>query len=69
MMTTNEERIETNMDDIQEKKDVNLREIIVEMKDGQEVRMAGQEARGGQSIGDGAKSRRKGGHSGVAGES
>jgi hypothetical protein len=33
MMTTNQERIETEMDTIQEK-DTNLRENMVEMKDG-----------------------------------
>jgi hypothetical protein len=34
MMRTNQERIETKMDTIQEKKAANLREIIVVMKDG-----------------------------------
>jgi CRISPR/Cas system-associated exonuclease Cas4 (RecB family) len=43
MMRTNQESIETKMDAIQEKKDVNLREIVVEMKDGRKERTASQE--------------------------
>jgi hypothetical protein len=44
MMTTNQKRVETKMGAIQEKNDANLREIIVEMKDGRNERTAGQEA-------------------------
>jgi hypothetical protein len=38
------EGIETKMDCIQEKKDANLKEIIVEMKDRRKEKTAGQEA-------------------------
>jgi CRISPR/Cas system-associated exonuclease Cas4 (RecB family) len=43
MMTTNQERTETKMDAIQEQKDANLSEIIVELKDGRKEKTAGQE--------------------------
>jgi hypothetical protein len=42
-MITKEERIETKKEAIQEMKDANLREIIVEMKNGRKERRAGQD--------------------------
>lgn len=68
MMTANQEKIEIKIDAIQEKKGANLREIIVEMKDGRKERIAGQEGHGGQCREDEAKSRSKGGRGGAAGE-
>jgi hypothetical protein len=43
-MTTDQARIETEMDAIQEKKDANLRVIIVEIKDGRKETTACQDA-------------------------
>jgi hypothetical protein len=63
MMTTNQQKIETKMDAIQEKKDANLREILVDRTRGQQAK-----SHGGQSREDGAKSRRRGGRNRAAGE-
>jgi hypothetical protein len=45
MMRTNQERIGTKMNAIQEKKDARVRDSIVRMKDGRKERTAGQQAR------------------------